>query len=86
MILIISSPDDVHAQAVVRELATNKTPDVRLLNLSEFPMRLTMSMHFSKAKGSPGASSCSPMGNMYPCRRLQRCGGGDPDHLGSPPH
>ncbi len=46
MILIISSPDDVHVQAVMRELDKQGEKDVRLLNLSDFPMHMDMRMHF----------------------------------------
>ncbi len=41
MILIISSPDDVHAQAVMTELSRLGRPH-RLLNLSEFPSQLRL--------------------------------------------
>jgi glutathione synthase/RimK-type ligase-like ATP-grasp enzyme len=42
VILIISSPDDIHAQAVIRELNNQGIQDVRILNLSEFPMHMDM--------------------------------------------
>ena len=44
MILIISAPEDVHAQAVMRELAHMGVNGVRILNLSEFPMRMSVDM------------------------------------------
>ena len=44
MILIISTHEDVHAQAVMRELAAKGHTGVRLLNLSDFPMQLSLSM------------------------------------------
>ena len=44
MILIISSPDDVHAQAVTRELERRGVNDARILNLSDFPLRMDVSM------------------------------------------
>jgi glutathione synthase/RimK-type ligase-like ATP-grasp enzyme len=44
MILIISADEDIHAQAVMRELAQRGQYAVRMLNLSEFPMRISMSM------------------------------------------
>ncbi len=39
MILIISANEDVHAQAVMRELARHDYAGTRMLNLSEFPVR-----------------------------------------------
>lgn len=44
MILIISSPQDVHAQAVMRELERRDVSEARILNLSDFPMRMEVSM------------------------------------------
>jgi glutathione synthase/RimK-type ligase-like ATP-grasp enzyme len=46
MILIISAPQDVHAQAVMRELAAQGERGVRVLDFSEFPMRMSMGMRF----------------------------------------
>lgn len=46
MILIISSPEDLHAQAVMRQLAQQKQT-VRLLNLAEFPMQMDMTMRLN---------------------------------------
>ena len=40
MILIISADEDINAQAVMRELAQRGHYAVRMLNLSEFPMRI----------------------------------------------
>jgi glutathione synthase/RimK-type ligase-like ATP-grasp enzyme len=48
MILIISAPEDVHAQAVLRAL-TQQGQDARLLNLSDFPMRMTVHMRLNDA-------------------------------------
>lgn len=45
-ILIVSSLDDAHAQAVMEELSGRRGVDVELLDLSEFPDRLTLSMTF----------------------------------------
>lgn len=44
MILIISSPEDVHAQAVMAELDRLGRPH-RLLNLAEFPQKLSLTAH-----------------------------------------
>ncbi len=44
MILIISANEDIHAQAVMREMAQRGQFRVRMLNLSEFPMRISMNM------------------------------------------
>jgi hypothetical protein len=44
-VLILSAPHDVHAQAVIRALAAHAV-DVELLDLSEFPTRLALSMAF----------------------------------------
>jgi glutathione synthase/RimK-type ligase-like ATP-grasp enzyme len=44
MILIISANEDIHAQAVMRELAQSGHTGMRMLNLSEFPMRLAMNV------------------------------------------
>src|SRR5262245_12154495 len=44
MILIISANEDIHAQAVMRELAHGGHSAIRMLNLSEFPMRLAINM------------------------------------------
>jgi glutathione synthase/RimK-type ligase-like ATP-grasp enzyme len=44
MILIISADEDIHAQAVMRELAQRGHYAARMLNLSEFPMRMAMNM------------------------------------------
>ena len=52
MILIISAPEDVHAQAVLQHLHTQGKQDVRLLNLAEFPMQMHMQMQWNH--GSPG--------------------------------
>ena len=45
MILIISTHEDVHAQAVMRELTQKGHSSVRLLDFSDFPMRLALRMH-----------------------------------------
>jgi glutathione synthase/RimK-type ligase-like ATP-grasp enzyme len=45
VILIISSPDDIHAQAVVEQLHKQGIQDVRILNLSEFPMHMDMKIY-----------------------------------------
>ena len=44
MILIISEPQDVHAQAVMRALAAQGERNVRLLDFTDFPQRLTTTM------------------------------------------
>lgn len=44
MIVIISAPDDVHAQAVMKELDGQGVRGVRLLNLSEFPMQMDLAL------------------------------------------
>lgn len=45
-VLIISSLQDVHAQAVMTALAERRGIDVELLDLSDFPQRLALSMAF----------------------------------------
>lgn len=42
MIIIISSAEDVHAQAVMRELARQGVHDVRVLDLSDFPLHMDL--------------------------------------------
>jgi glutathione synthase/RimK-type ligase-like ATP-grasp enzyme len=64
-ILIIATPGDVHAQAVMAALASSGHGDVEVLDLSEFPQQLTLSMAFT-----PGAASRST---------LRRPGGGTLD-------
>jgi glutathione synthase/RimK-type ligase-like ATP-grasp enzyme len=44
MILIISANEDLHAQAVMRELAAAGHAGARILNLSEFPMQIALNM------------------------------------------
>jgi glutathione synthase/RimK-type ligase-like ATP-grasp enzyme len=61
-VLIISSPDDVHAQAVMTALAVRREPEVELLDLSGFPRSLTLSMAFEDGKrqfalGRPGGKT-----------------------------
>ncbi len=46
MILIVSHPDDVHAQAVLRELDALGAP-ARLLNLSDFPQRAALAIGYN---------------------------------------
>lgn len=45
MILVISAPEDIHAQAVLKELARRGIA-ARLLNFSEFPMRMSVTGSF----------------------------------------
>jgi glutathione synthase/RimK-type ligase-like ATP-grasp enzyme len=47
MIMIISAPEDVHAQVVARHLVAKRGCEVRLLNLADFPMRLALTMRFN---------------------------------------
>lgn len=51
MILIVSEPHDAHAQAVTHALKHMGTRDVRLLDLSNFPTRLSMTMRIGAAAG-----------------------------------
>jgi glutathione synthase/RimK-type ligase-like ATP-grasp enzyme len=44
VILIISTHQDIHAQAVMRELAKKGHQGVRILNLADFPMQMSLSM------------------------------------------
>lgn len=44
MILIISAHEDIHAQAVMRELAKQGVGGVRMLNFADFPTRLAVNM------------------------------------------
>jgi glutathione synthase/RimK-type ligase-like ATP-grasp enzyme len=44
MILIISAPEDIHAQAVIRELAKQGRAGVKMLDFKDFPMRLSLSI------------------------------------------
>lgn len=46
MILIISANEDIHAQAVMRELARHDRSGARMLNLSGFPVRFSLNMRF----------------------------------------
>ncbi|HOX26024.1 MAG TPA: alpha-L-glutamate ligase [Candidatus Krumholzibacteria bacterium] len=48
MILIISAPEDIHAQAVMRELALLGETRVRILDLGEFPLRMSLGMRFGR--------------------------------------
>jgi glutathione synthase/RimK-type ligase-like ATP-grasp enzyme len=45
MIIIISSPDDIHATAVLKALA-DKGAEARILDLSEFPMSMDIGLSF----------------------------------------
>jgi glutathione synthase/RimK-type ligase-like ATP-grasp enzyme len=47
-ILIVSTLQDAHAQAVMRALASQGERNVELLDLSEFPTRLCLSMAFGR--------------------------------------
>jgi hypothetical protein len=47
-ILIVSMLQDAHAQAVMRALASQGERNVELLDLSEFPTRLCLSMAFGR--------------------------------------
>ncbi len=49
-LLIIASPDDVHAQAVMAALAVGGEPEAELLDLSGFPRSLVLSMAFEDGK------------------------------------
>lgn len=44
MIIIISEPADVHAQAVIRELNAQGVTDVRIFNFQDFPMKMSVAM------------------------------------------
>lgn len=52
MIIIISEPADVHAQAVVRELETLGAKDVRILNFNDFPTRMSIAMKIANENDS----------------------------------
>ncbi|MEZ4584774.1 MAG: hypothetical protein R2909_00025 [Gemmatimonadales bacterium] len=51
MIIVISEPNDVHAQAVLGELAKHRVR-AKLLDLSEFPLKASLLMRLSR--GTPG--------------------------------
>jgi glutathione synthase/RimK-type ligase-like ATP-grasp enzyme len=44
MIIIISEPADVHAQAVIGELKAIGVSDVRIFNFQDFPMKMSVTM------------------------------------------
>ncbi len=46
MIIIISSPTDEHAEAVMREFERRGISDVKILDFTEFPMQMDMLMRF----------------------------------------
>lgn len=47
MIVIVSSAEDVHAQAVMRELEKQGVRDVRIFDLSDFPMRMDLTIRLA---------------------------------------
>jgi len=49
-ILIVSEPQDVHAQAVMTALARRGERDVRLLDFRDFPTRMTLGMRLGPAR------------------------------------
>ena len=49
IVMIVSSPGDVHAQAVMEALSDSGV-DIELLDLSEFPTRISLSMEFENSK------------------------------------
>ncbi len=51
-VLIFSEPSDIHAQAVMRELARAGVDDARILNFQDLPQRMRIDMAFSNARGS----------------------------------
>lgn len=51
MIVIISAPEDIHAQAVIRALSDQGVSDVTLLNFREFPSQMTMEMRLDHDQG-----------------------------------
>lgn len=54
MILIVSSVEDDHAAAVLKELKAQSVVEVQLLDLSRFPQELQLSMDFGGAVESGG--------------------------------
>lgn len=84
MILIISSADDVHAQAVMRELSIQGERDVRVLNLSDFPMRLALSIRFG-AEGPGGCALTFPDGRRVPMDEVSAVWFRRPQPFGLPP-
>jgi glutathione synthase/RimK-type ligase-like ATP-grasp enzyme len=52
MIIIISEPADVHAQAVIKELETLGVKDVRILNFQDFPTKMSLAMKITNYSDS----------------------------------
>lgn len=52
MIIIISEPADVHAQAVIRELESFGAKDVRILNFNDFPTKMSIAMKIANERES----------------------------------
>ena len=49
-VLIVSSRDDLHSHAVMAALASHRECKVELLDLSDFPQQMTMSMTFDNGR------------------------------------
>lgn len=65
MILIISAPNDIHAQAVMRELARQGAQQVHLLNLSEFPMQMDLTMQLGASGGHDFTLTCADRTSIH---------------------
>lgn len=66
MILILSTNDDAHALAVLREL-TEIRREVRVLDLSAFPQRVALNARFSNVKSHLGLGCNSDMLDFEEC-------------------
>lgn len=63
MILIISSEEDDHAQAVLKCLAELNTP-AKLLNLAHFPRQTQLAINFSSVFSAEGSTLTDPNGDV----------------------
>ena len=64
MILVISTPQDLHAQAVMKALTARGVTGHRILDLSEFPLR--MDLGISMADGASTFAPQPPFGGAGP--------------------
>jgi glutathione synthase/RimK-type ligase-like ATP-grasp enzyme len=84
MILIISSPEDIHAQAVMRALASQGVRDVRLLNLTDFPMRMDLVIRLD-SNGQREFALTFPDGQRVPMSGVTAVWWRRPQAFGVPP-
>lgn len=84
MIVIIASAEDVHAQAVMRELVKQGMRDVRILNLSDYPMRMDLTIRLDTNAGSEFALTF-PDGQRVPMDEVTAVWWRRPQPFGLPP-